>query len=81
VVLLRHPAGLRLHRLIWSPPGLRWRTKGDRAVFCDPSLAPADLLATVIAADPPRESVRSPRRALRSLVSAVGTRLHLRSAW
>jgi hypothetical protein len=81
VVLLRHPAGLRLHRLIWSPPGLRWRTKGDRAVFCDPSLARADLLATVIAADPPRESVRSPRRALRSLVSAVGTRLHLRSAW
>lgn len=81
VVLLRHPAGLRLHRVIWSPPGLRWRTKGDRAVFCDPSLAPADLLATVIEADPPREAVRSPGRALRSLARAVGTRLHLRSAW
>jgi hypothetical protein len=81
VVLLRHPAGLRLHRLIWSPPGLRWRTKGDRAVFCDPSLARGDLLATVIAADPQRGSVRSTGRALRSLVSAVGSRLHLRSAW
>jgi hypothetical protein len=81
VVLLRHPAGLRLHRLIWSPPGLRWRTKGDRAVFCDPSLARADLLATVIAADPQRGSVRSTGRALRSLLSVVGARLHLRSAW
>jgi putative nucleotidyltransferase-like protein len=80
VVLLRHPSGLRLHRLIWSPPGLRWRTKGDRAVFCDPSLGQGDLLATVVAADPQRGSVRSGRRALVSLVAAVGTRLHLRSA-
>ncbi|MET0553398.1 MAG: nucleotidyltransferase family protein [Vicinamibacteria bacterium] len=81
VVLLRHPAGLRLHRLIWSPPGLRWRTKGDRAVFCDPSLGRADLLATVIAADPRRGAVRSASRALVSLASAVGTRLRVRSAW
>jgi hypothetical protein len=81
VVLLRHPAGLRLHRLIWSPPGLRWRTKGDRAGFCDPALSRADLLATVVAVDPPRGPVRSTPRALWSLLAALGTRLHLRSAW
>jgi Uncharacterised nucleotidyltransferase len=81
VVLLRHPAGLRLHRLIWRPPGLRWRTKGDRAVFCDPALARADLLATVVASEPPRGTVRSAWRALVSLASAVGARLDPRSAW
>jgi hypothetical protein len=81
VVLLRHPAGLRLHRLIWSPPGLRWRTKGDRAGFCDPALSRADLLATVVATDPPRGPVRSAPRALRSLLAALRTRLHPRSAW
>jgi hypothetical protein len=80
VVLLRHPAGLRLHRLIWRPPGLRWRTKGDRAVFCDPALGRADLLATVVASEPPRGTVRSAWRALVSLASAVGARLDPRSA-
>lgn len=83
VVLLRHPSGLRLHRVVWAPPGARarWRTKGDRAAFCDPALVPADLLATVVASDPPRGRVRSSGRALRSLLAAVGTRLHPRSAW
>ena len=81
VVLLRHPAGLRLHRLIWRPPGLRWRTKGDRAPFCDPALAHADLLATVVASEPARGRVRSAWRALVSLASAVGARLDPRSAW
>lgn len=81
VVLLRHPSGLRLHRLIWRPPGLRWRTMGDRAASCDPALAPEDLLATVIEADPSRGALRSTRQALRSLVAAVGARLHLRNAW
>lgn len=80
VVLLRHPAGLRLHRLIWNPPGLRWRTKGDRAAFCDPALARADLLATVVASEPPRGAVRSAWRALVSLAAAVGARLDPRSA-
>lgn len=81
VVLLRHPAGLRLHRLIWRPPGLRWRTKGDRAPFCDPALARADLLATVVASEPERGAVRSAWRALVSLASAVGARITPRSAW
>jgi hypothetical protein len=81
VVLLRHPAGLRLHRLIWRPPGLRWRTKGDRAPFCDPALLRADLLATVVSSEPPRGAVRSAWRALVSLAAAVSTRLDPRSAW
>src|SRR6185436_13641838 len=50
IVLRRHPAGLRLHRLVWHPPARlgAWRTRGDRALVWDPPLAPADLLATVV---------------------------------
>jgi hypothetical protein len=80
VVLLRHPAGLRLHRLIWRPPMLPWRTKGDRAAFCDPALRPQDLVATVVASDPRRVRTRSGWSALKSLAAAVAVRLHVRSA-
>ena len=80
VVLLRHPAGLRLHRLIWRPPLLAWRTKGDRSAFCDPALGPQDLVATVVASHPSRARVRSGWSALRSLAAALAVRLHLRSA-
>jgi hypothetical protein len=81
VVLLRHPAGLRLHRLIWCPPRLRWRTKGDRAPFCDPAVRGADLLATVVSAEPGRQPTRSGWTATRSLARAIAVRLHLRHAW
>jgi hypothetical protein len=80
VVLLRQATGLRLHRLVWRPPLLPWRTKGDRAAFCDPALRPEDLLATVVEAHPRRTSTRSGWSALRSLAEAVAIRFHLRSA-
>ena len=50
IVLRRHPQGLRLHRLVWRPPA--WlgagRTRADRSLIWDPSLAPGDVLATVV---------------------------------
>ncbi len=49
VVLIRHPEGLRLHRLVW--PGGPWglsRTKGDRGPRFDPPLQSGDLLATAL---------------------------------
>ncbi|HET9315123.1 MAG TPA: nucleotidyltransferase family protein [Vicinamibacteria bacterium] len=80
VVLLRHPAGLRLHRLIFCPPLLRWRTKADRSPFCDPALRQEDLLATVVASDPRRVATRSGWSAVKSLVVAMAVRAHLRTA-
>jgi hypothetical protein len=80
VVLLRHPSGLRLHRLIWRPPFLAWRTKGDRSAFCDPALRPQDLVATVVGSDPRRVPTRSGWSALKSLAAALAVRARLRSA-
>lgn len=55
VVLVRHDAGLRLHRLIWGPPlaakRSRWLTKGDRAAHWDRWLASDQILGVVIGAD------------------------------
>jgi len=50
IVLRRHPRGLRLHRLVWHPPGVlgTGRTRGDRALVWDPPLAPGDVLGTVV---------------------------------
>jgi hypothetical protein len=62
-------------------PACAGAPKGDRAPFCDPALAHADLLATVVASEPARGRVRSAWRALVSLASAVGARLDPRSAW
>lgn len=63
IVLVLHPEGLRLHRLVWGPPltlGQRWRTKGDRSPRFDPPLQPAEVLGTVIGAErhggPPHRS-------------------------
>jgi hypothetical protein len=79
VVLVRHPDGLRLHRLVWGPPlapGRRWRTKADRAVLLDPALDPADVLATVVAIeDRPAGRPRRPGAALLSLARGVAARL------
>ncbi len=80
VVLLRHPAGLRLHRLVWRPPFLRWRTKADRSPFCDPPLRREDLLATVVDSSPGRARARSSWSALKSLTAALAVRIHLRNA-
>lgn len=80
VVLLRHPAGLRLHRLIWRPPFLAWRTKADRSAFLDPALRPQDLVATVVDSVPHRVGTRSGWSALKSLAAALAVRAHLRSA-
>jgi hypothetical protein len=48
VVLAVTPAGLRLHRLVWAPPGRAWRTKADRAPTWDAALRDADVLATAV---------------------------------
>ena len=47
VVLVRLPAGLRLHRLVWRPWRGRWRTKADRSATWDPSVERAAVLGTV----------------------------------
>jgi hypothetical protein len=77
VVLVRHPSGVRLHRLVWGPPlaRRRWRTKGDRSLLWDPVVGPEDVLATVDAADgaPGRAAL-----ALASLARGLWARLRLR---
>src|SRR5262245_63915836 len=47
VVLARHAAGLRLHRLVWAPRRGGWRTQADRALLFDARLDTRDVLATV----------------------------------
>jgi hypothetical protein len=77
VVLVRLPAGLRLHRLVWGPPlaprGTRWRTKGDRSWIWDPLLHPEHVLGTVV-----EEGRRGGvGRALLSLLEGLWARLRL----
>ena len=68
IVLVRHPEGLRLHRLVWRWPFSRtWLTKGDRAVLCDPRRTAGDVLGTVIAL----EERGARRRAFVSLVQGL----------
>jgi Peptidase S24-like len=79
IVLARHPAGLRLHRLVVGR-GLRGlarglRTKADRARFLDPPLRSSDLLGTVVACEG-RPLPRRPLRALASLFEAALVRAH-----
>lgn len=76
VVLRRHPAGLRLHRLVWVPPlAGGWRTRGDRSHAFDPALEPGDVLATVVDVGPGRGRPRSRRAALASLLRGLVERL------
>jgi hypothetical protein len=83
LVLVRLPAGLRLHRLIWGPPlaprFARWRTKSDRADVWDPPVSPDRILGSVAAIEglPEHGSGRRPVRALRSLARALWTRIRL----
>jgi hypothetical protein len=75
IVLVRLPAGLRLHRLVWGPPLApgSWRTKGDRAHPFDPPLLPVAILATVVG--PSEPALTQWGRTLSSLVSGMASRL------
>lgn len=79
VVLVRLPAGLRLHRLIWGPPlalSGSWRTAADAAALPDPPLEREAVLATALALEGAgrRPPVFSAGRALRSLAAHVARR-------
>jgi hypothetical protein len=77
VVLVRLPAGLRLHRLVWGPPlaWRRWRTKGDRSPSWDPAVDPMAILAWVRETDARPGPVRAVGAALGSLGRALLARL------
>lgn len=78
VVLFRHPAGLRLHRLVLSR-GRAWRTKADRAAALDPAISPRHVLGTVVSVEGrPQARPRRPARALLSFGRAMLTRLRAR---
>ena len=65
IVLVRTPAGLRLHRIVWrSARGQAWRTKGDQAPFWDAAVGSDQILAVA-------PKTRQPATALRSLLRAV----------
>jgi hypothetical protein len=73
VVLAATAAGLRLHRLVWAPPGHAWRTKADRAPTWDPALTDADVVATAteVRGDGEARPTRSARRLLGSLAAVA----------
>ncbi|MGE0452514.1 MAG: S24/S26 family peptidase [Vicinamibacteria bacterium] len=78
IVLVRTAAGLRLHRLVASLPGLGALTRADAGLDFD--ARPLELLATVVGvAEDPGRRLRRPLRALRSaagaLARAAGRRL------
>jgi hypothetical protein len=75
VVLARHAAGLRLHRLVWAPPLARWRTKADRASAWDPGLRPRDVLGTVVAIEGTTRPAASRTRAFASLLEILKQRV------
>jgi hypothetical protein len=81
VVLVRHPSGLRLHRLVWGPPlaRRRWRTKGDRSLLWDPAVGPEDVLATVPGATGRGNALGRAVLALVSLGRGLWARLRLRA--
>jgi hypothetical protein len=79
VVLCRHPAGFRLHRLVLGPPlcppGSSWRTQGDAAPLWDPALLPQGVLGTVVhveGAGPSRRRWTALRLLLRGLLTRLG---------
>jgi hypothetical protein len=77
VVLVRHAAGSRLHRLVWCPPFTpAWRTQADRSPTCDPAVDRAEILAVAVAipeTQGPR--LRSRTVAARGLARAILARL------
>ena len=52
VVLVRHPHGLKLHRVFWGPPLAPatsfWRTRGDQSAGWDPWVKTDSILGTVV---------------------------------
>jgi hypothetical protein len=79
VVLFRHPAGLRLHRLVLSR-GRLLRTKADRARALDPAIPPSAVLGTVVGVEGrPDANPRRPTRALLSLGRALLVRMRGRT--
>ena len=82
VVLTSVEGGFRLHRLVWTPPGGRWRTKADRAPTWDP-VSKDDLIATAIEVRSGREGASDATRETAAAIpdrggggplpSAVGT--------
>lgn len=87
IVLVRAPAGLRLHRLVWGPPFTgptnRVRTKGDHSLAFDPPLHPSDVLGVVIGV----EGGGSARgtfwraRTFRSLIAGLWSASRVRLRW
>lgn len=82
VVLARHPEGLRLHPLVWSPPralGLRWRTQADRGAIWEPALEPEDVRGTVVAVEgtPNGRPIRGRLTSLRSLLRGLRSWIRL----
>lgn len=77
IVLRRHPAGLRLHRVVWPRSiGGAWRTRGDRSLVWDPAALTDDVLGTVVWVEGkgrPRAFVAG----CRSLVSGLVTRARM----
>jgi hypothetical protein len=77
IVLVRAPAGLRLHRVLWGPPfataASRLRTKGDRSLAFDPPLDAADVLGVVIGVEGggPSRGTFWRMRTLRSLMAGL----------
>jgi hypothetical protein len=83
VVLVRHPAGIRLHRLVWGPPLAvvgPWLTKGDRSVLWDGRLSRRDVLGTVVAVETAGASRPPGRGGARAAVGSLlrGLRARLR---
>ena len=79
IVLARHAAGLRLHRLVWGPPftarGANMRTKGDRSPSFDAALPPGAIWGVVIGVEGggPSPGRRWRTRTLRSLGGGLRT--------
>jgi hypothetical protein len=83
IVLARHVAGLRLHRLVWGPPlagpHSAWRTASDRGAL-DETISPRDVMAKVVSVERGRHRNDKPRRgwvlaAIRSLLREIRNRL------
>lgn len=76
VVLVRLPAGLRLHRLVWSPPlSGRWRTKADGGPLWDPAVDRVEVLGTVVEVEGRPLPSRPALSGLRSLAGSLRFRL------
>jgi hypothetical protein len=75
IVLVRHPRGLRLHRLVPGPPR-GWsllRTKADRAAYWDPPVPREAVLGVVVRAEPARDGASLLKRLRRVTASLLRT--------